>query len=371
MNKNRIFTIIKLILTLVSAILLILYLKYSLLQEGLKLKDDLLQIIYAFLILIFSFNIISLFFKKIYSSLLNKNNTILVLLINFFLSLSTLTIIMLSSALFYCKIFHQIDYRIFMDNYFEISIKVLVLLLFTMFFFTIIHYLLFVYQHYYVTQIEIERFKSKHALLCYETLNIQLSPHFLFNNLNTISALLYSKTTNINTYIKQFAEIYQYVIQNTNNHLVPLKNELAFLQCYINLLNIRYGNSLQIKIEIPDNCMQKFIPPVTLQILLENVIKHNEHTQANPLHIDIESNKNNYLTFRNNIVKKENKIKSTHTGISNLHKRYALLTNKKVIVDQNDVNFSVSIPLLDKKALKSEYTKIINIETDKKQIFFT
>lgn len=371
MNKNRIFTIIKLVLTLISAILLVLYLKYSLFQVGLKLKEDLLFIIYAFFILTISFNLISLFFNKIYSSLLHKNNTILILLINFFISLSTFAIILLSSALLYCKIFHQIDFDLFVDTYFDISIKVLVLLLFTMFFFTIIHYLLYVYQHYYVAQIEIERFKTKHALLCYETLNIQLSPHFLFNNLNTISALLYSKTANINTYIKQFAEIYQYVIQNSNNYLVPLKSELAFLQSYINLLNIRYGNSLQIKIEINENCKQKYIPPVTLQILLENVIKHNEHSQANPLLIEIECTKNNYLSFTNNIVKKESKIKSTHTGISNLHKRYALLTNKKVFVIQNQVNFSVSIPLLDKKSLKSEYTKLINVETDKKQVFFT
>jgi sensor histidine kinase YesM len=178
----------------------------------------------------------------------------------------------------------------------------------------------------------------------------QIDPHFLFNSLNTLSYLISSDPVNARLYNDTLAKVYRYILINREKNLVTAGDEIEFLSNFFYLLKIRFDNAVNMIIEIKSVFAEElFMPPISLQILLENAIKHNELSIANPLTINVAVS-SNYITIKNRIIQKTYNPPSTGTGLNNLDNRYKLLTGKNIIVYKNNENFTVKLPLLNPQA---------------------
>ena len=175
----------------------------------------------------------------------------------------------------------------------------------------------------------------------------QINPHFLFNNLNVLSALVMKNNAEANRFIEAFSKVYRYILANHDKEMVPLKTELDYLQPYIFLLEKRFGEGLTITIHVPPTYREYFIIPAALQMLIENAIKHNIVSKNKPLHINIYSNDDENIIVTNNLQEKQLVEKSTEFGLQNIVKRYELVTYKKVKIEKAKDNFTVEIPLLN------------------------
>ena len=190
---------------------------------------------------------------------------------------------------------------------------------------------------------QLERAKAEAEL---ETLKSQIDPHFVFNSLNTLSHLIEHDTAKAKQFNETLADVYRYILQNKARDLVLLKEELTFLKDYFLLLKIRFEKAVEMFIGFEDDLTHEFlIPPISLQILIENAIKHNEFSEAYPLVITIEF-RDAKLIVRNELRKKDLKKASSKIGLQNLSERYKLLTNKEIHVDVNEKIFAVSLALL-------------------------
>ncbi|AZQ12582.1 sensor histidine kinase [Shewanella khirikhana] len=175
----------------------------------------------------------------------------------------------------------------------------------------------------------------------------QLTPHFLFNNLNVLSSLISYSPDSAEVYVSKLANLYRYMLKHKESHFVSVAEEMGFMLDYIDLMNIRFDGaySLQIKSDIAPH-QHKLIAAGSLQTLVENAIKHNTATPELPLEIDLFIAQQ-HMTLINKKTLKPSKVESTRTGLSNLQQRYQSLTNKEVTVEESEGFFSVSLPLLE------------------------
>jgi sensor histidine kinase YesM len=250
------------------------------------------------------------------------------------------------------------------EDHFQLLLKLLVILSFILFVYNLLHLALYSYQSFFINSLKIRRMKREQMDLHIEALKNQLTPHYLFNNLNTISALLLSNKSLTDKYIRSFINTCQFIIENSRNVLIKLEDELEFIKSYQTLMEIRYPAMIKIETDVSESIRSRFLPPLSLQMLVENAIKHNTLNSDNLLHVRIFSEGKNYLVVENNLMNfpknklqveknqgNEKKTSSTQLGIQNIKMRYAYLTQKPVKLDQRD-KFSVKIPLL---RLKEEY----------------
>jgi sensor histidine kinase YesM len=194
-----------------------------------------------------------------------------------------------------------------------------------------------------VQRAQTEKAKAEAEL---EALKNQIDPHFIFNSLNTLSHLIEEKPAKAKQFNDNMADVYRYILQNKARDLVLLKEEVDFLKDYFSLLKIRFEHAVQLNIIIPEIFMDQFlIPPISLQILAENAIKHNEFSDTNPLVIDIVMQDTNLLVH-NNLRKKRLRKPSSGTGLQNLNERYMLTTNNHIIITEGNRDFTVSMPVL-------------------------
>lgn len=207
---------------------------------------------------------------------------------------------------------------------------------------------MFLLKKWRVSLSELERFKKENIEFQFEMLKNQVNPHFLFNSLNTLSSLIYTDKDVAAKFVRQLAKVYRYVLENRDKEVITLQDEVTFLESYIYLVDLRFGKGLTIEVDIPEAVHAKYIAPMTLQMLLENAIKHNIVSPKNPLTIRIELTEQNALLVTNNLQPKSFKEYSSHLGLKNIHSRYGFITDRKVEVKQTDAYFQVSIPLLDK-----------------------
>ncbi len=177
----------------------------------------------------------------------------------------------------------------------------------------------------------------------YKTLKSQLNPHFLFNSLNTLSELVYSDSKKADNFIQKFSGIYRYILENEETLFVPLKNEIEFVRQYFSLQKERDNDKILLEIDI-DNISDYEIIPVSLQLLVENVLKHNIMSYNKPLTISISANNSNVIVS-NNIQRKNTIENSTRLGLSNLNERLKLIMNKELIVLENNNMFTVKLPV--------------------------
>lgn len=171
-------------------------------------------------------------------------------------------------------------------------------------------------------------------------LKAQLNPHFLFNNLNVLDQLIYEDKNRASAFLNEFAEIYRYVLQSAEQSTVSIKEELAFAEQYFKLIKHKYGNSYLLNIKLHD--VDGFVIPLTLQLLIENSVKHNLGTEDKPVFIEV--NINNAISVSNNRVPKRKVNGDSGKALSNLKEQYMLLTKRQVEINESEGRFSVVIP---------------------------
>ena len=181
----------------------------------------------------------------------------------------------------------------------------------------------------------------------FESLKNQLDPHFLFNSLNVLTSLIGENPSQAERFTTKLSKVYRYVLEQRNKDLVPIEEELKFAKTYMELLGMRFEDA--VKFNIPDSISNDAlkIVPLSLQLLLENAVKHNVVSSSKPLTINIYE-EGNYLIIENNINPKEAIGKSTKVGLQNVADRYGLITDKGVKIANNNKTFRVSLPLLYK-----------------------
>jgi len=189
-----------------------------------------------------------------------------------------------------------------------------------------------------------ERLKKESIAHQYKALKNQVNPHFLFNSLNTLSTLIYKDQNLAAKFTKQLSEVYRYVLEHKDNEVVKVKTEVEFVKKYLYLQSIRHGDNLQTGIDIK-NCNDKMIVPLSLQMLVENAIKHNVVSEEDPLKIKI-SNTETHIIVENNLQKKSSIADNGGIGLNNIKARYEHLTDIPFAVDESSNVFKVKIPLI-------------------------
>jgi len=192
-------------------------------------------------------------------------------------------------------------------------------------------------------RLEAETLKKETSEAQYEALRKQINPHFLFNSFNVLSSIIETDEKLAVHFVEQLSKVYRYLLKTQDLKTVPLEEELDFIESYIFLLRIRFGDNLQFekKILASDNN----IPPSTLQLLIENAIKHNEVSKQNPLTIQLERS-NGVLIVKNNKNPKQRKEPSEMVGLANIRKRYQLLGAVPPIIEDTDAQYLVKLSLI-------------------------
>lgn len=195
-------------------------------------------------------------------------------------------------------------------------------------------------------QIQLEKLKRENAIAQYLNLKSQIEPHFLFNSLSVLSSIIYTDVNLASEFILRLSRILRYVIEKNEFMLVPLKEEIRFTEDYLFLIQTRFEEGIICDHLVEEHVINTtFIPPATLQLLIENAVKHNKFTKEKPLRIRL-LYEEDYLRVSNNINRRSDFQNSTRQGLDNLIRRFSHLTDKPVVVNQTEEMFSVSIPIL-------------------------
>jgi len=199
-----------------------------------------------------------------------------------------------------------------------------------------------------VSTIETERLQKENMRSQMMTLRNHLDPHFLFNNLNTVSSLIDYDTDLSKSYLDKFAEVYRIILRTESSDLTTVEDELKMIESYIYLLKIRFQDKVHFKLDVSEASKMKAMLPLSIQMLVENAIKHNAATTLNPISIDIVSEEDKYLVVKNNKQeKKYDDQKRSGTGLKNIRDRYKFFTNETLEIIDTEESFIVKIPLLD------------------------
>ena len=196
-------------------------------------------------------------------------------------------------------------------------------------------------------QEEVVEFRAAGEQATIQLLKNQVNPHFVFNNLNVLSAMVIKDNPDANRFIEEFSSVYRYLLKNQDKELVTLDSELDFVESYLYLLKKRFTEGLNISLNIPESYRHLQIIPAALQILVENAIKHNVVSRSKPLQISILGNGNQSLIVSNNLQPRQTVEESMRIGLDNIHKRYSILSGRKVEIIKTNETFQVLLPLLD------------------------
>ena len=196
--------------------------------------------------------------------------------------------------------------------------------------------------YYWRSREKAERERDKFRL---QALENQLSPHFVFNNFSILADLIEVDPKRASAYLMNLSKVYRYTLQHLDHSTVSLQEELDFLQRYLALLQQRFGDGIVVDIRPDVTLRQGALPPAALQMLIENAIKHNEHTTARPLHIFVTSDEGHLsVSHRKQPI---TTAESTHVGQHNIAERYRLLTDRKVVISDSQDEYCVTIPLIN------------------------
>jgi hypothetical protein len=180
----------------------------------------------------------------------------------------------------------------------------------------------------------------------FDSLKGQVSPHFLFNSLSTLSSLIAKDAVKAEQFVQELSNVYRYLLRSNEQPLIPLSEELQFIQSYAHLLATRFGDNFNITLEIEAPYLTYLIPPLTLQLLVENAVKHNTISREQPLQVRIFSTANDRLHVVNNLQRKRSSVASAKVGLSNIMGKYRLLKYPDVEVKESATEFIVIIPLI-------------------------
>lgn len=190
-----------------------------------------------------------------------------------------------------------------------------------------------------------ERLEKEKAQVQFDNLKNQLNPHFLFNALTSLNSLIFENQGLASQFLQHMSKVYRYVLQNKEKNFVTLETELDFIQNYVFLLETRFKNAVRIRFDVREETKEKAIVPVTLQILIENALKHNVTDLERPLQIDI-TTIGDYLVVSNNLQLRNLVETSNKQGLENLRSLYQFLTERPVLVESSEDRFYVKVPLI-------------------------
>ncbi len=179
-----------------------------------------------------------------------------------------------------------------------------------------------------------------------ENLNQQVNPHFLFNTLNTLSSLISEDPAEADKFLNEMTKVYRYLLENNKHELVTLQTETKFIQSFYQLLKLRHGKGVELIMQISPQYEDYLLPPLTLQLLVENAVKHNVTSKSQPLKIEISATGDKTLTVKNNLQKKKINPVSTNIGLNNITARYRLIQKEDVVTKEEGNYFIVALPLI-------------------------
>lgn len=194
-----------------------------------------------------------------------------------------------------------------------------------------------------------QELQTENAKNRYESLKSQLNPHMLFNSLNTLSTVVDESSEKAQEYIQGLSYVLRYTLQSSENMTVDVEEEIRFSLAYLFLQKMRYEDNLRYEINISDAAKRKVMPPMSLQLLIENAIKHNQVSSKTPLTIDIHTENDEWLVV-SNIIRPKFDMRNADTmgiGLKNLNRRYELLFDRNIIIDKQNGEFTVRIPLVE------------------------
>ena len=194
-------------------------------------------------------------------------------------------------------------------------------------------------------RLEIQNLKIENLQSQFDALKNQVSPHFLFNSLNSLKTLIRETPEVAQEYLNHLSSVLRYTLQVNENKLVSLDDELQFVESYFFLIKLRFNKNITLSQNIKDKVMNYKIPPLALQILIENAIKHNEISKRNSLEISVFTN-DEHLVVKNNINKKYSPEPGAGVGLVNLSNQYRILAGKEILIKNDESTFVVEIPLL-------------------------
>jgi two-component system, LytTR family, sensor kinase len=180
----------------------------------------------------------------------------------------------------------------------------------------------------------------------FEILKQQINPHFLFNALSTLKSLIRLQDPNAETFVMSLSDVYRKLLQRREKELIRLSDEMEIVNAYLFMQTLRFENNLKVDVNIDTTCLETFIPPFALQLLIENTIKHNVISQRRPLTIRIYTTADKQIVVENNIQPKKTPEESTGWGLSSLTSRYKAFTTREIDIKQNETAFIIALPLL-------------------------
>jgi two-component system, LytTR family, sensor kinase len=206
-----------------------------------------------------------------------------------------------------------------------------------------------VYQYAHARHTEKEKEKLEKEKLRAELNQLKgiINPHFLFNNLNSLSSLISDNPARAEIFLDELTSVFRYLLRNNNMELATLKQELQFIKSYYHLLQTRYGLGITMEITIDEHYSGLLLPPLTLQLLVENAVKHNRLQKEQPLHIELCTTPGNKLMVRNSLSKKEGAVESTGIGLQSINARYRMVNHPGLIIEKDNQYFSVIISLVE------------------------
>jgi len=213
---------------------------------------------------------------------------------------------------------------------------------------TLIVHLVYFYKNYQENRVKQERIIAGTASAQFESLKNQIDPHFLFNSLNVLSSLIEENPEQAQKFTTSLSKIYRYVLEQRDKELVTVQEEINFARTYMNLLKMRFENSISFELPEHFDTNEAKVVPLSLQLLLENCIKHNIVSEQKPLHIKIYL-ENNELVIENNKQIKEVLRDRKGVGLQNIVNRYAIVTDRRVSITEDETVFKVKLPVLTKQ----------------------
>ena len=209
------------------------------------------------------------------------------------------------------------------------------------FFLELLHY----FRNWTKAAAESAELKQKNMETQLDALRSQVNPHFLFNSLNSLSSLIQSNPAQAVDFVHKLSGVYRYLLQSNDKKLIKLQEELDFLHAYLYLLQTRFGKALRCSVNVDPVCFDYLIPPLTLQPLVENAVKHNIVSVDQPLSLEIYT-ADKKIVVKNNLQKRKSPVVSHHIGLVNLLSRYALVTKDEVTISETSEAFVVNLPLI-------------------------
>ncbi|HUR11805.1 MAG TPA: histidine kinase [Flavitalea sp.] len=221
-------------------------------------------------------------------------------------------------------------------------------------FITLLHEGISGFEKWKETLIETEQLKKEYMQSQLLGLKSQVNPHFLFNSLNSLSCLIYDDPEKAEKFLDEMSKVYRYLLRSNEEQLVSLDTELQFARSYFYLLKERHGDGVSFQTNIRESDMQRFLPPLTLQILLENAFQLNMISRENPLTVEISSLENGWLQVKNNIQKKLVDDSGIVAGVENIRNKYRLLCRQSVVIRETPSGRTIQIPLLDNAEIRQQ-----------------